>query len=243
LIGRPASGKSEIVEHLRSLQAPRRLAEFHLGDLTVLDDFPYLWSWLEEDQLLENRLARPRIHTDESGDFSQPYFWDLLIERLAHAYRMAAAQVEPAAAGRTFIIEFSRGSEHGGYRRALSRFDTAMLSVSAIMYVEVTFEESLRKNRRRFNPAHPGSILEHALPDEKMKRLYQKDDWQDLSRGDNRFLPIAGQRVPFVVFENQDDVTTGQPEALDRRLRERLNTLHTLWRAGQEARARETSPR
>ncbi len=195
LIGRPASGKSEIIEHLRGLQAGRRLAEFGLGELTVLDDFPYLWFWMEEDHLLETRLGQPRMHTDGRGVFLYTYRWDLLIERLAHGYFAASAELGPGAAAHSFILRFSRGSEHGGYQRALSRLDAAILSRAALMYVDVTFEESLRKNRRRFNPSRPASILEHSLSDEKMTRLYREEDWLDLSRNDPRFLSLGGQHV------------------------------------------------
>jgi hypothetical protein len=226
LIGRPASGKSEIVEHLR-----------------VLDDFPYLWSWMEEDHLLESRLGQPRLHTDARGFFLYTHLWDLLIERLAHDYIAASGELGSRAAAHSFILEFSRGSEHGGYQRALGRLDAAILSRAALMYVDVTFEESLRKNRRRFNPARPGSILEHSLSDEKMTRLYREDDWPDLSRADPECLLLGVLRIPYVVFENQDDVTTGQSEALDRRLRERLSTLHALWRAAQAGRAPENPAR
>jgi len=34
------------------------------------------------------------------------------------------------------------------------------------IYIDVTWEESLRKNRLRFNPQRPDSVLEHSLPDE-----------------------------------------------------------------------------
>ena len=243
LIGRPASGKSEIVEHLRGLQAGRRIADFGLGELRVLDDFPYLWSWMEEDHLLESRLGQPRLHTDARGFFLYTHLWDLLIERLAHDYIAASGELGSRAAAHSFILEFSRGSEHGGYQRALGRLDAAILSRAALMYVDVTFEESLRKNRRRFNPARPGSILEHSLSDEKTTRLYREDDWLDLSRADPQCLLLGGLRIPYVVFENQDDVTTGQTEALDRRLRERLSTLHALWLAAQAGRAPENPAR
>jgi hypothetical protein len=35
--------------------------------------------------------------------------------------------------------------------------------------------------------------------------------------------------VPYVVFENHDDVTTDQPEQLGRRLEERLGALWKLY--------------
>jgi len=228
LIGRPASGKSEIVEHLRSLPASRRRAEFHMGELVVLDDFPYLWAWLEEDGLLEHRLSQPRLHTDPKGYFLYPHLWDLLIERLSQEYLARSGEAEPVGSARSYVLEFSRGSEHGGYRSALARLGEAILSCAAVMYVRVSFEESLRKNRRRFNPARPGSILEHSLPDEKMSRLYREDDWSELTRGHATHLTIESRPLPYVVFDNDDDITTGKPEVLDRTLREKLTALYEL---------------
>jgi hypothetical protein len=230
LIGRPASGKSEIVEFLRGVPAQARHEHFHLGELVVLDDFPYLWSWMEEDALLERRLGRPRLHTDSSGYFLYPYLWDLLIERLAHNYRIGAMESAPAGVPRSFILEFSRGSEHGGYQRALAALGEDLLAQAAVMYVSVSYEESLRKNRRRFNPDRPGSILEHSLSDDKMDRLYRSDDWAQLTQGDAQRLRIGRWPLPFVIFENDDDVTSGPPDALKARLRQRLARLYTEWK-------------
>ena len=44
-----------------------------------------------------------------------------------------------------------------------------LLGRAAVVYVRVSFEESLRKNSLRFNPQRPDSILEHALPDETLE--------------------------------------------------------------------------
>jgi len=97
-----------------------------------------------------------------------------------------------------------------------------------VVYVRVPFEESLRKNRRRFNPSRPDSVLEHSLPDEKLERLYREDDWDAFSGGEGSgLLTVQDVRAPFVVFENEDDVTTGQPAALEARLEE---VLGRLWR-------------
>ena len=112
------------------------------------------------------------------------------------------------APGSTAIIEFSRGSEHGGYRSALPNLSDAILQQAAILYIDVSWEESLRKNRRRFNPARPDSILEHGLPDAKLERLYRRDDWRELRLPAKGRLEIGGHRVPYVVFDNEDDVTT-----------------------------------
>ncbi|NMC83954.1 MAG: hypothetical protein GYA58_01590, partial [Anaerolineaceae bacterium] len=86
--------------------------------------------------------------------------------------------------------------------------------------------ESLRKNRRRFNPSRPDSILEHGLPDAKLERLYKDIDWPEVSAADPAYLSIQGQRVPYVVFDNADDVTTARGAALGERLQ---SVLATLW--------------
>jgi hypothetical protein len=94
--------------------------------------------------------------------------------------------------------------------------------------VQVSFAESLRKNRRRFNPERPDSILEHAMTDEVLTRLYREDDWATFSASDPHFLTLRSLRVPYVVFENEDDVTTGQPALLAARLEAVLGQLWKL---------------
>ena len=94
--------------------------------------------------------------------------------------------------------------------------------------MRVSFEESLRKNRRRYNPQAPHSILQHSLPDAKMERLYREDDWPRLCSAPAGYLELRGRRVPYVVFENEDDVTTGGGEALGRRLEDALDRLSEL---------------
>jgi hypothetical protein len=96
----------------------------------------------------------------------------------------------------------------------------------------VSYEESLRKNRRRFNPERPDSILEHGLSDEKLTRLYRQDDWNELAPGESGFLAAGGLRVPYAVFDNQDDITTGQPDKLAARLQA---VLCQLWELRQPA--------
>ena len=96
---------------------------------------------------------------------------------------------------------------------------------AAILYVDVSYAESLRKNRRRFNPDRPDSILQHGLSDEKMERLYQGSDWDEVIHGQPEYLNIQGVRVPYVIFENHDDVTTPGGAPLGARLEERLNLL------------------
>lgn len=223
LNARPAAGKSEIVHALQAIPVAERMRRFHVGALHVLDDFPLLWSWFEEDRLLEREFGRPRLHTTPDEYFLHEDFWHLLIRRLGLAYeKFVRDQGEP----HTVLLEFSRGSQHGGYRAAYRHLSPEVLRQAACLYVRVSFAESLRKNRRRFNPERPDSILEHGLSDEKLERLYREDDWDDWTAGDPCYLPLAGTRVPYVVFENEDDVTTCGGEPLLNRLE---TTLDRLW--------------
>jgi len=214
LIGRPASGKSEIIDYLSSLDAEQRRRRFRLGELFVTDDFPMLWTWFEEDRLL-SEMGKPPLHTDEKGYFKQDYLWDLLVRRLCLEYDKHRAE---RPEGSSVIIEFSRGSSHGGYRRAFQQLSTRILESAVVLYVNVSFQESLRKNRRRFNPQAPHSILEHSLPEEKLRRLYEMDDWSELSSQDFHFLSVGNVQVPYTVFENEEDYTTAGGVELGRRL-------------------------
>jgi hypothetical protein len=228
LIGRPASGKSEIIDLLRHAPPDFRRRRFHIADLDVLDDFPMLWTWFEEDRLLSERLGQPRLYTGANGHFQYPHFWYLLIERLSLEYHKRRRDDPHYHDHVTTLVEFARGSEHGGYAEAFTHLADDLLHRAAVVYVQVSFAESLRKNRRRFNPERPDSILEHAMTDEVLTRLYREDDWATFSAGDPYFLTLRSIRVPYVIFENEDDVTTGQPDLLAARLEAVLGQLWEL---------------
>jgi len=228
MIGRPASGKSEITDYLLHLPADERLRSYHIGDLDVIDDFPMLWTWFEEDAILSEILGQPRLHSDENNYFKHQYLWNLLIERIGMEYHKRLHDDSHYHDYTTTLVEFSRGNEHGGYRDAFGHLPDDLLDRAGVIYVNVSFEESLRKNRRRFNPERPYSILEHGLPDEKMERLYREVDWEDFRAGDPHFLPVRGMHIPYVVFENEDDVTTNTPDLLAARLDDVLNRLMKL---------------
>ena len=226
LIGRPASGKSEIIDYLSHLPPEIRRHRFRIPRLDVLDDFPMLWSWFEEDDILSQTFGLPRLHSDDQGYFRYQELWHVLVERLSLEYLKRVRDDAGYHERTTALIEFSRGSEHGGYAEAFQHLADEILNRAGIVYVHVPFEESLRKNRRRFNPEKPDSILEHGLSDEKMERLYRDDDWSTIASGESGRLRIRGQDVPFVVFPNEDDITTGKPEQLATRLE---SVLDRLW--------------
>ncbi len=227
LIGRPAAGKSEIIDFLKKTPGDLLKKDFHISDFEEIDDFPMLWTWYEEDDILES-MGKDRLHTTKEGYFKYKWLWDLLIRRMELEYIKKCHDDPEFENYHTVIMEFARGSEHGGFKGAFSGFSPELLRKSAVLYLNVSFEESLRKNRKRFNPDRPHSILEHSLPDEKLKQLYGESDWEDFSGKDSRYLSIGSVKVPFTVFENEDDVTSRGGEELKNRLHDSLAKLWEL---------------
>ena len=228
LIGRPACGKSRIIDSLMHTPPDVRRRRFRIASLDVLDDFPMVWAWLEEDRILSERLGQPRVHTDADGCFKYHYQWHLLIERLSLEYHKRLRDDPTWHDHTTVIVEFARGSEHGGYAEAVSHLADDLLHRAAVVYVQVSFEQSLRRNRRRFRPERPDGILEHGVPEEILTRLYRDDDWATFSASDSDFLTVRAVRVPYVVFENEEDVRTGKPDQLAARLEAELGRLWEL---------------
>ena len=236
IIGRPASGKSEIINLLERTPPPERASRYRIGEMDVLDDFPMLWAWFEEDHILSARLGQPRLHSDSQGYFKHTYLWQLLIERLGLEYHKRRRDEPDYHARTTTLVEFSRGSQHGGYQAAFPHLPEELLSRAGVLYVDVSYAESLRKNRRRYNPARPDSILEHALTDEKLDRLYRHDDWTEFSAPDPAFVHVKDLRVPYVIFENEDDVTSALPDEFAARLE---SVLGRLWQLRNEVSPRK----
>jgi hypothetical protein len=224
LIARPAAGKSEVINYLKNTPLEERVKRFHIGKFAEIDDFPMLWTWFEEDELLQ-RMGHPRLHSTPDGYFLYDHLWNLLIERISLEYQKLMRDFD----GDTVVLEFSRGAEHGGYKSAFQHLSDEILQNLAIVYIDVPWEESLRKNRQRFNPERPDSILEHGLPDQKLERLYRETDWHELIKENPEFLTIKGFSVPYAVFDNSDDVTTAQNAALGIRLDQVLGDLWTRY--------------
>lgn len=228
LNARPAAGKSEIIDYLKKCPLEERKRRFMVGEFEEIDDFPMLWTWFEEDDILE-KMGYPRLHSDEDGYFKGNHLWHLLIRRMCFEYLKKVTRIPDYHQTYTTIIEFSRGSEHGGYREAYQHLSKEVLERMAILYLDVSYGESLRKNRARFNPNEPDSILEHGLPDRKLEKLYKDVDWHELAKDDPAYLDIQGYKVPYVIFENEDDVTTARGNVLGERLEARLQTLWQRW--------------
>lgn len=206
LIGRPAAGKSETIDHLKKTAEAERAARFHIGPFVELDDFPFVWETFEIDDLLV-KLGRPRVFTTKDYYFLGDHLWDLFIERINLEFAKRLARDPAFTERQTVLVEFSRGGEDG-FGHAFELLSDEILRRAGIVYINVSYAESCRKNRRRFDPARADSILYHGLPDAKMEFYYRTNDWERLSGGrKSGTLRVRGFDVPFAVFDNEPEQT------------------------------------
>jgi hypothetical protein len=205
LIGRPAAGKSEVIDFLKKTPTEERLRRFHIGEFEEIDDFVYVWETFEIDDIL-SRHGKPRIWSDEKYWFKDHFIWNLYIERINLAYRKKLAANPNYHNDKTALVEFSRGGDNG-FGEAFSYLHEEVLKRAGIIYIKVSYEESVRKNRRRARPGMEDSILYHSLPDEKMEFYYKTNDWEKLTANDPTYIDIKGFKVPYVAFENEPEKT------------------------------------
>jgi len=206
LVGRPAAGKSEVLDFLRRVVHAERERRFHIGFFVEIDDFPFVWETFEIDDLLA-KLGQPRVFTDAQYFFLGDHVWDLFIERINLEYRKRLVADPTYTKRNTVLVEFARGGD-AAFGHAFSLLSDEILSRAAILYINVSYEESLRKNRKRFDPKKPDSILHHSLPDAKMERYYKTNDWEQLTGGQKwGRLAVREHQVPFAVFDNEPEQT------------------------------------
>ncbi len=226
LIGRPAAGKSEVIDFLKKTGEAERASRFHIGAFSELDDFPFVWETFEIDDLLE-KLGQPRVFTTRDYYFTGDYVWNLFIERINLEFHKKLATNPAFTARQTVIVEFSRGGEHG-FGEAFALLSDEILRRAGIVYIAVSYEESVRKNRRRFDPARADSILYHSLPDAKMEFYYKTNDWERLSGGRKAGrIRVRGFDVPFAVFDNEPE-KTDDPKKLGPALEDVFGKLWAL---------------
>ena len=240
LNGRPAAGKSEVIDYLKQTPLAERIRRFHIGEFEEFDDFPILWERFEDDDIYE-RHGKPRLISDTTFEyqgerlegyvFKDRFFWNFLIEKLNLSYSKRLRDIRDYHDTTTAIFEFARGRQHGGFAEAYTFLSDDVLSRAATIYIKVSWEESLRKNRRRCNPDKPDSILEHSLEDRKIEFLYKESDWEEFSSQDPDYLIVGRQRVPYAIFDNQPE-KTDKPEELGRHLEQICGRLWEL-RAGR----------
>ena len=131
LTGRPAAGKSEVIDFLKKCPAEERARRFHIGEFEEFDDFPYVWETFEVDDILE-RHGRKRLWTDPEYYFTDPFVWNLYIERINLAFAKRLAERPDWLKDHTAIIEFARGGDNG-IGEALSYLSQEILAKAGIV--------------------------------------------------------------------------------------------------------------
>lgn len=230
LIGRPAAGKSEVIDYLKKMPADEHRTRLHIASLDEIDDFVWVWQMFEDDDIREKKFGRARVNTTPNYYFTDPFLWNFLIEKINLEFAKRLARDANYLRDHTVIVEFARGGENG-FGEAFSYLSDEILKRAAIVYVSVPFEESLRRNRRRRRAGQEDSILYHSLPDKKMETYYKTNDWDKLSGGKSEgVLVIKGHRVPFAVFQNEPE-QTDDPAKLGPALEEVFGRLWTRMNA------------
>lgn len=227
LIGRPAAGKSEVIDFLKKAPTTERSNRFHINEFEEIDDFVYVWETFEIDDIL-TKNGKARIWSDEKYWFKDQFIWNLYIERISLTYRKKLAADQNYHQKMTTIVEFARGGENG-FDEAFSYLHEDLLKRACIIYIKVPYEESVRKNRRRARPGMEDSILYHSLPDEKMEYYYKNNDWEKLTAIDANYIKIKGINVPYATFENMPEKTDDQVK-LGNELERVTKKLWSVWK-------------
>ena len=223
IIGRPAAGKSEVIDYLKKTPVAERKSRFHVGEFEEIDDFVFVWECFEIDDIYEKH-GRERKFTDSKYFFNEHFVWNMFLERINLEYAKKLAYNPAYHDTRTALIEFARGGENA-FAEAFGYLSDDLLSKARIMYIKVPYEESKRKNQRRARPGMEDSILHHSLPDEKMEFYYKTNDWDALEAADPQYITVRGHRIPYAAFENMPE-KTGDPALLGPELE---RTLQKLW--------------
>lgn len=218
LIGRPAAGKSEFIEFLKKVLDAERAKKFHIGKFEELDDFAWLWEKFTEDNFWEE-AGFSRIYSHREGNNmglnpDAAKLFDLMCARFNKEVKEKYFSQPEFYNDGTLFIEFSRGGKDG-FRNAFSRLSKEIFERAAILYIDVSFEESCRRNNARYEEKLKHSILAHKATDRVMDHFYRTNDWSSLVGGkQNGFLELHGIKVPFVSMNNEPELPPGPEIAL-----------------------------
>lgn len=209
VLGRPAGGKSEFIDFMKKLPPDERAATFGIGRFEEIDDFPWLWDACVQDDGREARGDARLVseRTPEGYNITKPKFRGSLVDRFNEVIATKYLANPAFYAEGTLLIEFARGVGDG-FQDSLERFDPAILSRAAILYIKVSFDESFRRNNARYKRGQEESILFHKVPDRDMLGFFRDNDWDGITGGapDGR-LPLRGLAVPFVSMDNEPEST------------------------------------
>jgi hypothetical protein len=231
VLGRPACGKSEFIDFLKHSPEEMRRSRLHIGRFEEVDDFPWLWEKFLDDAIWE-KAGYERLYTREymPGNPGMAPEGAKLFDWCMHKFNEVIEQQylsrEDFYRDSTLLIEFSRGGADG-FRKALGVLDRKILQPAGIFYIQVSREESWRRNVARYQEKLKHSILAHMVPKETYDFFYDASDWELLTQGRPAgWLEIHGLGVPFVTMNNEPEST--DPVVLEERYAAALGRLWEL---------------
>lgn len=229
LLGRPACGKSEMIDFLKNIHDDERASIYHIGKFEEVDDFPWLWQACLDDDEREER-GDARIYTEK-----RPEGFNLLDHtfRFENTHKFNQVINENYLSNPDFynegslLIEFARGKADG-FKPSLEKFNPEILKRAAILFINVSFQESYRKNDKRYKEGLEGSSLCHKVPDKDMYEYFIENDWSKITNNKTSgFLNINNIPIPFVTMNNEPELPAGTEIAL--RYKKALDELNKLY--------------
>lgn len=208
LIGRAAAGKSEFIYFLKSVPANWRLEKYHIGAFEEVDDFPWLYAMLKDEDIWE-KLGRARNLAERRGNvyITKDYdVYNFLTLKFNVVLEKKLVDNPHIYSEKTLFLEFARGRD-GAYRTAFNLLSKEILQKSAIFFLDNTFEESLRRNTVRSTDTDPNqTILHHKTPLEVMEYYYKTHDWYELTdKKPSGYIEAQGLKIPFVTVWNMPE--------------------------------------
>ncbi|MCX6546280.1 MAG: hypothetical protein NTV05_17950 [Acidobacteria bacterium] len=212
ILGRPACGKSEFIDFLKHTPEDVRRRRLHIGRLEEVDDFPWLWEKFQDDDA-RAKAGQDRLYTQEympGNPGMAPKgagLFDWCIQKFNDVITKQYLDNAESDRDATVLIEFSRGGRDG-FGKALGMLDRRILEPAAILYIQVSREESWRRNVARYQEKLKHSILAHMVPRETYDFFYDINDWESLtSRKSSGLIDVNGLAVPFVSMNNEPEST------------------------------------
>jgi hypothetical protein len=230
VFGRPAGGKSEFIEFFKTCEPGKRRAKFKIAPFSIIDDYLSLREISENEEILEaSNLPRKVTETTSDGIVvKDSTFFHFASEKINRIFDRDYGKKPDYYNNNTLLLEFSRGDGDSGYKRSLSGIKKEILKDAAIIYIDVSYEEALRRNEARYQEKLKHSVLAHKVPEKAMEKYYKNDDWKTLTLGKtNGFVEINGVKIPFVTMNNEPE--SKDPEILENRYETALKRVFDLW--------------
>lgn len=228
VLGRPAGGKSEFIDFMKHVSDNERIEKFCIGKFEEIDDFPWLDAICREDDAREAK-GEQRLYSEkqpEGYNITVPKFRSNLIPKFNEKITQKYTNNPSFYKDGTLLIEFARGITDG-FKESLDKFEKSILQNAAILYIKVSFEESYRKNDKRYREGLEDSILYHKVPDKDMYGFFKENDWDAMTEGKEfGYLTLNGVKVPFVAMNNEPEST--DPVVLNERYGKALKKLMEL---------------